>query len=511
MKNVINGFVFERMIKSGLNNLINNEKKINDMNVFPVPDGDTGSNMRLTLEKGISKTVKNKHLGLYLKNLSEGMLLGARGNSGVILSQIFKGFYLGLAKYGIANPGEIRDALIRAYKQAYEAVLNPVEGTILTVARLGIENIKKDIVGNINVNRVFGMYLVEMKKVIEHTPEMLEVLKKNKVLDSGAYGYICIFEGMVKSLYGEDVVLKDNKSYLVNDDDNEGDIIFFDENSKFIDGYCMEFILQLMNSKNYKTTFNIKSFQELLKQYGNSIVCFMDGTIVKVHIHTLKPSPIIMLAQNYGEFISFKLENMQLQHNEHDSFSIEKDFVIVSFVEGDGIIDLYKDLGCDVLIDLNEKDKDNIVDILRHIKAKKILVILNDERKQSLIEVVLKELEIEDITTVINSKSMVEGYYGLAMDNPSNDNLDERIDAIIDGASYVNSIVINDDNYLEEFEEKLKDIDLSDASALFAIIGKDVDNEVEKNINNLLRAYDCLEINIIRGNQTSSKLLIGII
>ena len=508
MRNVINGFVFEKMIRSGLNNLINNEKKINDMNVFPVPDGDTGSNMRLTLEKGVIRADKNKHLGLYLKNLSEGMLLGARGNSGVILSQIFKGFYVSLAKYGIANPGEIRDALINAYKQAYEAVLNPVEGTILTVARLGIENIKKDIVGNILVSRVFGMYLVEMRKVLEHTPEMLEVLKKNKVLDSGAYGYICIFEGMVKSLYGEDVMLLDGKTSV--DNIEKEDSVFFDENSKFIDGYCMEFILQLMNSKNYKDTFRIKEFQELLKQYGNSIVCFQDGSIVKVHIHTLKPSPVILLAQNYGEFISFKLENMQLQHNEHDSVVIEKEFVIISYIDGEGIKDLYRDLGCDILIDYDNSDKDFIIDTLRHIKAKKILIILNGKERFDLINECIKELELDNVT-IINNDNILEGYYGLAMDNPSEEDINVRIDNIISGVNDANTIVINDEKYVHELEEKLKEKDLSDASSIFVVLGDEIDEETEGIVNNLLSAYSDLEINILKGNQKSSKILIGII
>ena len=189
MKTIINGNDFRGMIENALNNLINAEDIINSMNVFPVADGDTGTNMRLTLEHGFVHAGSNRHLGLYLKDLSSGMLLGARGNSGVILSQFFKGMSIELLSKGIVNPREMKNSLIRAYQVAYSAVINPVEGTMLTVAREGIENIKHRIFGRqITMNQTLRLYLKEMNASLQRTPELLPVLKEAAVLDSGAFG-----------------------------------------------------------------------------------------------------------------------------------------------------------------------------------------------------------------------------------------------------------------------------------------------------------------------------------
>ena len=204
----INGLMFEKMAKNALANLQNNESKVNEMNVFPVTDGDTGTNMLLTLAHGIEHAQPNSHLGNYLKQLSEGMLLGARGNSGVILSQIFKGFYEELESDSVADVSELRDAFVQAYKTAYKSVNRPVEGTILTVAREGIENIRSQIRRNVYVPNLFSMYLAELRKSLANTPEMLPVLKDAGVVDSGGYGYILIIEGMEKSLYGEEIVAR---------------------------------------------------------------------------------------------------------------------------------------------------------------------------------------------------------------------------------------------------------------------------------------------------------------
>ena len=282
MKNTINGFIFEEMVLNGLHNLINHEKEINAMNVFPVADGDTGTNMRLTLENGYKRAGHQQHLGLYLKELSAGMLLGARGNSGVILSQLFKGIAQSLARCGMANPREIKEALILAYQTAYQAVINPVEGTILTVAREGIEHTKDQVFGKVRIDSVFNMYLAEMRVSLEKTPTILPVLKEAGVLDSGAYGYIIIIEGMLKGLLGEKI---ETGLEEIQKQEESASPIFFDENSEFNEGYCMEFLLQLMNSKNYKDTFNFDAFVDALKQFGNSIVALREGTIIKIHIH----------------------------------------------------------------------------------------------------------------------------------------------------------------------------------------------------------------------------------
>ena len=199
----INGSQLEQMLRNGLANLKTQESEINRLNVFPVSDGDTGTNMRLTLEHGIQYAYSTAAAGDYLKKLSEGMLLGARGNSGVILSQFFKGFYVELARCSQLGVGELRNGLIRGYRTAYSAVVKPTEGTILTVTREGIEHIRGQINRYTTVEQLFTMYIAEMKKTLAQTPEMLPVLKESGVVDSGALGFIAIAEGMLKCLFGE--------------------------------------------------------------------------------------------------------------------------------------------------------------------------------------------------------------------------------------------------------------------------------------------------------------------
>ena len=187
MKNKkINGIQFEKMVRNGLENLRRHEDEVNKLNVFPVPDGDTGINMRLTLESGVKYAKSNEVLAHYLKPLSEGMLLGARGNSGVILSQFFKGMQLELARCVVAGPGELRNALIRGYRTAYASVIKPVEGTILTVTREGIEHIRGQINRATAIEDLLSMYIAEMKKTLNYKPELLPVLKEAGVIDSGA-------------------------------------------------------------------------------------------------------------------------------------------------------------------------------------------------------------------------------------------------------------------------------------------------------------------------------------
>lgn len=319
----LNGLELEKMLKNGLNLLRNHEDEINALNVFPVPDGDTGTNMRLTLQHGLEQAQSAKEIGVFLKGLSDGMLLGARGNSGVILSQLFRGIFLELQRARAVDCGDIRNALIRGYKTAYQAVVRPVEGTILTVSREGIENIRQQISRATSIDELFGMYVAEMKTSLQKTPDLLPVLKEAGVIDSGAKGYITIVEGMQKYLYGEfvDAVAKDEREQ---DETCVVDQTLFNADSAFEDGYCCEFVLQLMNGRNYANRFRENVFVEDLKAYGNSIVCVRNEDRVKVHVHAMKPGKILAIAQEYGEFLTLKIENMQIQHNETNRKALKK-------------------------------------------------------------------------------------------------------------------------------------------------------------------------------------------
>lgn len=439
----INGLVFEKMVKNALANLQNNESQINEMNVFPVTDGDTGTNMLLTLAHGIEHAESNAHLGNYLRQLSEGMLLGARGNSGVILSQIFKGFYEELESDSIADVSELRDAFVRAYKTAYKSVTRPVEGTILTVAREGIENIRSQIGRNVFVPSLFSMYLAELRKSLANTPEMLPVLKDANVVDSGGYGYVLIIEGMEKSLYGEEIVARTVPEIQVKKTNNT----LFNENSTFELGYCMEFLLQTLRSRR---SLNVDDYIKELNSMGTSLVVVQNQSVVRVHIHTKNPSTVISYSQSFGEFISFKLENMQVQHDElmaKEETQITKEHKtlgIIAISNGLGVSELFESFDCDVIIDGGKTmntSSEEILNALRSISADKIILYPNHENVFKAAEQAVAISRLENVV-VMPSKSVVECYYSLAMDNGDNSNLDNRIHTLIEGCNAVTTISV---------------------------------------------------------------------
>ncbi len=439
----INGQTFEKMIKNGFANLKQYEEKVNAMNVFPVTDGDTGTNMCLTLENGIKHAQSNNDLGVYLKGLSEGMLLGARGNSGVILSQIFRGFYLELARDSIADVSELRDAFIRGYKTAYKTVARPVEGTILTVAREGIENIKSQIGRGVYVPNLFSMYLAEMKKTLAQTPEMLSVLKDAGVVDSGGMGYVLIVEGMEKCLYGEEITVTNlDFSTQTTTTSNEN---AFNSSSSFDVGYCMEFLLQLLE---YRQPFKIDNYISALQNMGDSLVCVQNDEIIKVHIHTKSPARIIEESQRYGEFRTFKLENMQIQCNEVlnsvavNKEVVHKDVAIIAISNGDGIKELFDSFGCDVVIDGGKTmntSAEEILNALKSVSADKIVLFPNHVNIVKAAEQAVRLSNLDNVV-IMPSKNVMECYYAFAMDY--SEDVEERIQSMQESCQAVRTFEI---------------------------------------------------------------------
>ncbi|WP_407386231.1 DAK2 domain-containing protein [Ruminococcus sp.] len=433
----INGIHLEKMMKNGLAALQRREQEVNRLNVFPVPDGDTGTNMVLTLLNGVRYATSSEDCGVYLRGLSDGMLLGARGNSGVILSQFFHGFAVETARSPIIGPGELRAGLIRGYRAAYDAVVHPVEGTILSVMREGIEHIRSQITRTSTIESILSMYIAEMRKTLSFTPEMLSVLKEAGVVDSGAYGFILIFEGMLKCLYGEVIDLAEqpeqpSEKPLV-------DLSLFNEKSEFTDGYCTEFILQRLVHPRYRQDFSRDSFISELKFFGNSIVVVVDGTRVKVHIHTLYPAKVIAFAQQYGEFLTFKLENMQVQHNEHDRIAApkkeHKPLAVIAVVNGEGMKELFSRFGCDIVIDggttMNTSSAE-FVDAFSEVDADRIVILPNNPNVILAAKQAAQLSKRRDIT-VIESKSVAQGYFAMAMDLPDSDDAAFRVSQMESG------------------------------------------------------------------------------
>ncbi len=452
---IINGILFEKMLRNGLNNIRLHEEELNSLNVYPVADGDTGTNMRLTLENGLSKSKRSKHTGVFLMSLSNGMLLGARGNSGVILSQLFRGMAVALMKDIATNPGRIRNALIRGYRQAYESVIHPVEGTILTVAREGVENIRNQVNRDITLEVFFSLYIAEMRRSLERTPQLLTELKDAGVVDSGALGYIYLIEGMQKYLYGEVIASERRKTRRRTEEQGPEEYIddsLFNETSLFEDGYCMEFLLQLMKGNGYSQFFKLNEYIADLKNYGSSLVVVQEGSRVKVHVHTLKPAKIIMLSQEYGEFVTFKLENMQLQHNHRDETVVKlqdkkhehKPLFKIAAVNGDGFERLFEQFGCDVVLtsqaSLNTSSRE-FLEAIKSADADKIVILPNNSNSFGAAEQAVSLSGLENVT-ILPAGNMVEGYYAIAMDVADSDDLDFRIQEMKSGSECVTTLAV---------------------------------------------------------------------
>lgn len=359
---VVDGNIFERLILSGAANLKAHADTVNQLNVFPIPDGDTGENMCMTINGGIApmKKVEKNSVGEKAKALSEGMLLSARGNSGVILAQLFRGLAKGLESKETVDLENFATAFRQGVQCAYDAVVQPVEGTILTVAREATEYAKDRINADSTVESFVLDYLTEAKASLKRTPELLGVLKEAGVTDSGGAGLMYIAEGMLYATQDNDVKGEGYESVkTVNLDFGK-----FTEDSEMEYGYCTEFLLRLQRSKTDLTSFTTDIFMDYLSGIGDSIVAFLTGTILKVHVHTMTPWKVLEFAQRYGEFLTVKIENMTLQHNEINEESrkkteveelrvrkARKKFGLVTVATGEGIVGIFKECGADVVIE----------------------------------------------------------------------------------------------------------------------------------------------------------------
>lgn len=542
----IDGILFHRMLVNGLANLRASEKEINILNVFPVADGDTGTNMCLTLENGLRYARPVKEVGAYLTSVSDGMLYGARGNSGVILSQLFAGLSQELARTTIIGIGEIRNGFYRAYRKAYASVTKPVEGTILTVAREGFEHIRQQIRRDTTMEQFFTMYIAEMRKTLAYTPELLPELKEAGVVDSGAMGYIAIIDGMRKYLYGE--VISEQATVSAAPVDQKIALSLFNEDSKFIDGYCLEFILQRMNDRAYESNFRLPGFIKELETMGNSLVAVENGKRVKIHIHTHAPAQVITLAQRYGEFLTFKMENMQVQHNEHDVITAKKRehvaLSVISVVNGKGMREIFSGIGCQDLLDggssMNTPAQE-FVNAFQKIDADAIVVLPNDKNILLAARQAVELSHLENVV-VLPTESMVEGYFALAMDVPDNKDTEFRIRQMKMGMQNVVTIsaawAVKDYSFqgvqchagdaiaflngslaavgkdwsdvILDALGKVENLEGKDACVLFR--GRDVKDEDEEALTRRISAaYPDLEVTILEGGQSVYPWLMGIV
>ena len=393
---LLDGILFRSMIANGGLGLERHCKEVNDLNVFPVPDGDTGTNMTLTMRGGIqamSSLSPEVGLGKFALAMKDGMLFSARGNSGVILSQFFAGLAENLASLETASVKEFALAMQEGVKRAYQVVMKPVEGTILTVMREGCEEALRSLDNRSQFENYFVVLQTSMKDSLAKTPELLPVLKEAGVIDSGGAGLVYIIEGMAQAIGGQ--ILEQVSLNLDSHSSTTVDFSAFDEDTPLDYGYCTEFILQLSNAKNGPDTFDLEALIEYFSTFGDSIVAFRNGNIVKVHVHTKTPDIAIAHALRFGEFVTFKMENMTLQHEqvlqakEHTAANpipaskhVKKSCVAVS--PSPGIAKQFREYGVPVVIestDLMNPDPSDFIRAFDQANADSIIVLPNNKNE----------------------------------------------------------------------------------------------------------------------------------
>ena len=438
---VLDGFLFAKLLRGGAAALQANKQMINDLNVFPIPDGDTGDNMSLTINAGASAVGEgSESLSQIAGKAASGMLLGARGNSGVILSRIFAGLAKGFEGIQEADVKGLAAAFESGVSEAYGAVSVPVEGTILTVLKDSVAYANGRVGDESDFDSYFADFHRELRLSLERTPDLLDVLREAGVVDSGGAGLGVIVEGMRSALSGAEAVLAADTPAQA----QPVDLDAFTENSVLEFGYCTEFLLRLQKSKVDLDSLDEGVLIDYLNSVGDSVVCFREGSIVKVHVHTKTPGDILNEMQRYGEFLTFKMENMTLQHNENhmaEKFAPKprmphKPFGVVSVAAGEGIKDAFVSLGCDAVVDGGQSmnpSAEDLIDAFKRVNADVIFVFPNNSNiimtaKQAA--QLYKDAEVR----VVPTKTIGEGYAAISMLDTSAgdcDAISEELEGII--------------------------------------------------------------------------------
>ncbi|PKM89904.1 MAG: hypothetical protein CVU85_01745 [Firmicutes bacterium HGW-Firmicutes-10] len=538
--NTLTGKQFKLMLDSGANHLSNRHHEIDALNVFPVPDGDTGTNMHLTFSAGVKDVLNahNEHLGDIAKILSKGLLMGARGNSGVILSQIFRGFFQSVETHSEVNAKQMAAAFIRGSEVAYKAVMRPVEGTILTVLRESAANTAKFVEKNPNISIIefMDVLIKEAHVSLQNTPELLPVLKEVGVVDSGGAGLVVIFEGFRYALAGAPVELMANI-------DTHASAQLDMANDEF--GYCTEFILRLEHEK--RDFFSEDKLKRDLARMGDSIVIVQDEDLVKVHIHTLTPGDALNLAQRFGEFVKLKIENMQEQHaailehsHAHGAEKPRKKYGIIAVGAGEGIKTMFEELRADVVINggqtMNPSTED-FVAAIRSLNAEHIILLPNNSN------IILAAQQAESICDELNvhvliSKTIPQGLSACIMFNPEVDidsNLEEMNAAIahvktgqvtyaikdttIDGKEIKANdymgivekhIVVSIPDKIEAACRMLDHLLDDSADIVTVIAGEDASDEEIEQVSSYLKKNFRAEIEVHKGKQPVYSFIFGV-
>ena len=444
MKQIINGADLRRMIISAAAAIEINKQALNDLNVFPVPDGDTGTNMSMTINTaaGDLRKTEDPSLEKAAKVAASAMLRGARGNSGVILSLLFRGLSKKLKGADHADGVLWAEALREGVDAAYKAVMKPAEGTILTVSRLAAAKAKEAAQENNHIEFVQAAAIEEARIALANTTNQNPVLKKAGVVDAGGKGWLVALEAMLSSIQGNDVIVPEGtaaaevKESANFDDFNTEDITFT---------YCTEFIIQREND------LDPEKLRDFLSSLGDSLVLVDDDEIIKVHVHTNDPGKALHEAMDYGSFVTVKIENMRLQHTEKvmtenekapKIAEPEKALGVVSVCAGDGLADVFMNLGVDQIISggqtMNPSTQD-ILEAVNKVPAETVFILPNNKN------IIMAAEQVADLTpkqvVVIPSKTVPQGVTAMLSFNPEG-SIEENTEALTEALSTVDTMQI---------------------------------------------------------------------
>lgn len=424
----LDGIKFAEMVQMGAHHLFQNANYVDSLNVFPVPDGDTGTNMNLSMTSGAKETEHSasEHIGKTAQALSKGLLMGARGNSGVILSQLFRGFGKFIEKEATIDAKGFAGAFQAGVDTAYKAVMKPVEGTILTVAR---EAAKKGVEVAETENDIIAVmeaFTAEAKASLERTPELLPVLKEVGVVDSGGQGLLFVYEGFLASLKGEPLPEKNEATLddLINAEHHRAQDFMNTADIEF--GYCTEIMVRFEEGKE---PFSEEQFRNELNPLGDSLLVISDEEIAKVHIHSEQPGAVLAMGQKYGSLIKIKVDNMREQHSaivgeDHRATTtvkkVEKHpYAIVTIAMGEGVAELLRSIGASYVIEggqtMNPSTED-IVKAVQEIGADKVLILPNNKNIVMAAEQAVELLDIE--AAVVPTKTIPQGMAAILSFNP---------------------------------------------------------------------------------------------
>ncbi|HEG8724651.1 TPA: fatty acid kinase catalytic subunit FakA [Staphylococcus aureus] len=534
----INGKLFADMIIQGAQNLSNNADLVDSLNVYPVPDGDTGTNMNLTMTSGREEVENNlsKNIGELGKTFSKGLLMGARGNSGVILSQLFRGFCKNIESESEINSKLLAESFQAGVETAYKAVMKPVEGTILTVAKDAAQAAIEKANNTEDCIELMEYIIVKANESLENTPNLLAVLKEVGVVDSGGKGLLCVYEGFLKALKGEKVeakVAKIDKDEFVHDEHDFHGVINTED---IIYGYCTEMMVRF--GKN-KKAFDEQEFRQDMSQFGDSLLVINDEEIVKVHVHTEYPGKVFNYGQQYGELIKLKVENMREQHREvirkeqHTAKpkmeTVETAIITISM--GEGISEIFKSMGATHIISggqtMNPSTED-IVKVIEQSKCKRAIILPDNKNILMASEQAASIVDAEAV--VIPTKSIPQGISALFqydVDATLEENKAQMADSVnnvksgsltyavrdtkIDGVEIKkdafmglieDKIVSSQSDQLTTVTELLNEMLAEDSEILTVIIGQDAEQAVTDNmINWIEEQYPDVEVEVHEGGQ----------